>query len=794
MTNLPLIEAINAFNANDIATMLRHAGVQDVPKSKEGKSALWLKHMTEPRRIQQALARLTPRARQALQLLQSREGAKLRTSRYRELLLEAGIATRESKRPLFPRTPSQQRPETITDPATFEEILAVLLLNGLIWSHTLPENAPSNAHIGFEGGRYVYIPTEIAAHLPPPPVQPRRPPEVTHILSASARTCQRDLYLMWSAAREEPFVLQTSGLMRMADLRRVAKQLLIPENIATGTKETDYRRIFFLRRLLTAVGLFGEPRTTSVLYASPRPDFLQAQPADRVKISFESWRDGLWWNELWATYVQGKTRASGTAADFAPEAIRRARGKVLLTLIELIRRYERETEGPAWVTLDEISERLRDHDEGFLIDRTPAAEQYRSYRYSYYSSTPFSPYQFNALQWQWDIPDGSATAGWNQVERVFIRAVLTEGLYWLGLVDLGYARPVTQEGGAAPAELMAVRLTDMGRWLLLGAAPPAIPEETGRVVLQPNFRIFAFDPISDSVLARLDSFATRLNAERAIEYELTRDSVYRAQLAGQTTAEIAAWLEQITNAPLPQNVARSLEEWQVAFEQITVRPAVGWIEVAGPELAEELLSLPELQAALIKRVTPTGLMVQADKIAAVEKALLAAGELPLRIRRANTVRSGSVIVTAEGQVLPAGPLTDFYTRVVLAQFAERSGEGWHITPATVAHAAGRGMDAAAILSHLADLAQTKIPETLQTQIKTWSRHYGTARITTLTLVQFRDHETLDELRQDPELMRLLQPFHPEAKLGLATVATQHREKLKTLLAARGMEIWEEPVP
>ena len=55
---------------------------------------------------------------------------------------------------------------------------------------------------------------------------------------------------------------------------------------------------------------------------------------------------------------------------------------------------------------------------------------------------------------------------------------------------------------------------------------------------QPNFRIFAFDPISDAVLARLDSFAVRLNADRAIEYELSRESVYRAQLAGQNVSGI----------------------------------------------------------------------------------------------------------------------------------------------------------------------------------------------------------------------------------------------------------------
>ncbi|MCX7708178.1 MAG: helicase-associated domain-containing protein [Anaerolineae bacterium] len=790
MTKPTLLEAIEAFNANDVATMLRHAGVHDVPKSKEGKSRLWLKQMTDPGRIRQALEKLTPRARQALQVLQAREGAELRTSRYRELLLKANIITSEIKRPTYGFSPGIQTPAAISDPRTFEEILAVLLLNGLVWCHTLPEGAPGNSRLGFEGGRYVYIPAEVAAHLPPVPARKRQPPQVEHILAASARTCQRDLYLVWSAAREEPFELLTTGLLRMSDLRRVAKQLLIPENITSGTRESDYRRILFLRRLLTAVGLLQEPRHTVAMVANPEPGFLQSPPADRVKVSFESWRDGLWWNELWATYVPGKTRASGSVTDFAPDKVRKARRKVLLTLAELVRKFEREGEGPAWVTLDELSETLRDRDEEFLLDRATVEQQYQAYRYSYYGSE-LSPYQFNAFQWQWEVSSDPNISGWDRVEREFIRGVLTEGLYWLGLVDLGYAEPVSQEGGKAPADLLAVRLTDMGRWLLLGGEKPAIPEETGRVVLQPNFRIFAFDPISDSVLAQLDSFATRLNAERAIEYELSRDSVYRALLAGQTTREIGAWLEQVTGAPLPQNVARSLEEWQTAFEQITVWQAVGWVEAARPELIEELLRSPELNDAVIRRVTPTGLVVRTDKISAIEKALLAAGELPLRFARGDEVHPGAVVVRPDGDIRPIRPVTDFYTRAVLAQFAERSGEGWRITPAAVARAAGRGMDAAAILERLSSLTHEAIPDGLQMQVKSWSKHYGVARISTLTLIQFRDQETLNDLRQDPELAKLLQPFYPEARLGLALVADRHRQELVRLLEARGVEVWEE---
>ncbi len=374
------------------------------------------------------------------------------------------------------------------------------------------------------------------------------------------------------------------------------------------------------------------------------------------------------------------------------------------------------------------------------------------------------------------------------MERIFIQAVLAEGLYWLGLVDLGYAKPVAAEGDAAPGGLLAVRLTEMGRWLLLNGPQPAIPEETGRVVLQPNFRIFAFDPISDSVLARLDSFAVRLNAERAIEYELSRESVYRAQLAGQNVSEIKAWLEEVTGAALPQNIARSLDEWQAAFERIVVKSRVGWLEAASPELVDALLADPDLRAMILKRPTPTGLIVRADRVDALEQALLAAGELPTRSSTPDDARRASISLGEDGAIRFVHTVPSLYVYGLLQPFCDRTPAGWRITHASVARAAGIGLDAATILAALQDMALDGVPEVLRTRIKAWSRHYGSASVATLTLVQFRDQDALDELLSDPDLARYLRPFRAEARLGLATVAPDAVEQVCALLAERGVEM------
>lgn len=783
MTHPPLTAAIDAFNANDLGVILHQAGVIDVPKTKEGKTRLWGQLIGNPERIGRELARLPARCRRALEVLQAADG-ELRTLRFHSRLERGGITGSEGKRG---RTVGQDRPELVTNPITFPEVLAALLKSGLIWTHTLPEGAQGNARLSFAGGRFVYIPQEIARHLPPPPAGQTALPQIAQVLSGSARTCQRDLYLAWSATRDTPIQLTATGLLRMTDLKRLAGQLLVGETIGSGTKESDYRRIFFLRRLLSALALLEDDGV--FLQASPDPLFFAAGAASRVRASFQVWRDGAWWNELWTTYVQGQTRASGSTTDFASSKVVMARHKVLNSLVAWVKRLEAQQQSTAvWVGLDDLSDTLHDRDDEFLVDRDTALQQAASYRYYYHPTDHASPYQYNQLGWTWEAYTTSEEQGWNGVERVFIRSVLTEGLFWLGLVDLGYARPITAEGGKAPDRLWAVRLTDMGRWLLLDGPAPDIPEETGRVVLQPNFRVFAFDPISDSVLARLDSFAVRLNAERAVEYEINRGSVYRAQLAGQDVGQIQAWLEQTTGASVPQNIARSLQEWQAAFERITIRARVGWVEVAHPELAAALQTNPRLSQVIVKQITPTGLIVRADRMDELENALLAAGELPTRNSRPEDARCGSILLADDGTIRSAQVVPSLYVQGFLQPFCEHTSTGWRITAASVARAQSQGLDAAAILANLEQMAIGGVSTVLRARIKAWSRHYGKAAVQTLIMIQFRDQETLTELLEDPELQPYLIPFKPEARLGLATVAPEALESLSNLLIERGVEL------
>ena len=522
MTPPTLAAALDEFNSNDLGGVLYKAGVADIPKTKHDKVKLWLEMVGDPDRIHRTLVGLTPPSRRALELLQG-QGGEVRTERFRSLLLRTAVVSAEeassygyyssSRKALAKKDPSK--------PA-FSETLEELLRSGLIWTHTLREGMPGNAKLNFDGGRFVYIPDEVAQHLPPAPVRERALPPVAQTLEGSARTCQRDLYLLWSASRETPLQITNAGLLRVSDLKRIAGQLLVAESVAKGSKESDYRRIFFLRRMATALGLLRFNTSSNLLEAPASPAFISQTPPQRVRLSFQRWRDGDWWNELWATLDTAHNPSNALLINPAPAGVVNARRTVLETLALLAQRAERKQRTPAaWVALDDISDYLRERATmSSWWSGLPPRSAGRGYGYRYSYSSLYSPYEYNSLGWSWPAYRNNEEAGWNGVERVFLRTVLTEGLYWLGLVDLGYEEPVTPETSAAPAGAVAVRLTDMGRWLLLDGPMPEIPEEGGRVVVQPNFRIFAFDPISDAVLARLDSFASRQNAERAIEYEL----------------------------------------------------------------------------------------------------------------------------------------------------------------------------------------------------------------------------------------------------------------------------------
>lgn len=310
--------------------------------------------------------------------------------------------------------------------------------------------------------------------------------------------------------------------------------------------------------------------------------------------------------------------------------------------------------------------------------------------------------------------------------------------------------------------------------------------EGGRVIVQPTMQIMALDPIQDAVLATLDRFAERLSAERAVEYRLTRESVYAAQRAGWDAERIKEILEQYAGASLPPNVARTLEEWQGQFERIVFHPRV--ILMHGDEQAVDEVASNSAAAGLIAaRLLPeVALLRNAQAIPKIVNLLRSKEILPVLNSRA-TVPANAVTCHETGQVHINGRMASLYLHGHLAAFANPVDSGYRITPDSVQRAVRSGISAPEIIQRLEAVNSGPLPEKLARGIRAWAKHYGSAGIASRTLLQVRDQTVLNELLADPEIGPLIRPFNPHPP-ALAEVKPENQEKLRALLAERGIDL------
>ena len=212
------------------------------------------------------------------------------------------------------------------------------------------------------------------------------------------------------------------------------------------------------------------------------------------------------------------------------------------------------------------------------------------------------------------------------IDRQWESALLTffyRRLVVLGAVALG---PLT--GGH-----LGFRLTPVGRYLLAETDQLEFdaPEETGDVLVQPNFEIVFLAPSVDAQL-RARSYAEPTAALHGPEsvgtlFVLRRESVQRAVMAGQDADRIVASLRELSKHPLPDNVERQVTTWTAEVRWIGVRPAVvvdcGDAETAARVLtvvgkggrqlsatAVELLDGNKLTPALRKKLMAGGIFVR----------------------------------------------------------------------------------------------------------------------------------------------------------------------------------------
>jgi hypothetical protein len=611
-------------------------------------------------------------------------GGTAATHSFRREILRAGLAT-EAEEPQNPKGHSYSYYHHVPyhygytgDPnrrgsLVFEDIIARLTYHGLVFSRGAPLTSGGTPYkLRFHPGAALYVPEVIRCSLPEPePIPPSLSDwQPARLETGTPALLLRDLYLYWDFVRRNEVALIQTGLVGKRWLEAINNILLMPDPLLPDARREDETGwLYLLRQLLERLGLVrqegGVLRPASPPSpqrggagggvgkdALPVPEFWSRTQTGQLRACLEAWSQS-----------SGHGGLGSNAATYGPRYAQ-ARQVVLAAL--------RPLPPGVWLELEDFLEQVQAQNVDFLFPEHNRIESSRSSWYYSYSGSHYSGQRETLLKTL------------EQFEAGFVSHCLTGFLYQLGVVELGY------DDGA----LQGFRLTPASR-ALLGPEQPEqpsqqAPDETGKLIVQPNFQLMAMGPVSLALLARLDLFAEREQADRgAFEYRLSRDSVYRAQQLGLDVAGVIRFLEQASDTELPQNVRRSLEEWAVQHERIVFRTGVSLLQAADADLLAELMDGPRTGRPLARRVSPEVALLKKNQQRPLVSALVAQGLFPAVSGAQPEAADHSVIVQEDGTIRPIHAVPSLHLRGRLARLAEEtSGGEWRLTPASVRQAGG----------------------------------------------------------------------------------------------------------
>ncbi len=766
---------LDVYHANTLTEMAQAAELMPRNNKKSRKSELTAlmreKYFTRER-VQASLKQLNSRERAVLNRLQLR-GNQVSLSNFERELLRAGVVTAApvtiGKNYYYGAPYAQGYTGSPNNPKStvFQDVIARLTYHGLVFSRTAANYTGAAFKLQFHPYNQIFIPLAVARHLPEPEPIPANQPDWQpgRVQHGDPNLLLRDMYLYWDFLRRNEVALLQNGGVGKRSLKAINVTLLEPDPLLEqAQREDETNRLALLRRLLEGLKLAqadpGRLRPTSD--STGIPPFWSRPQAEQLRTCLELWPK-----------LNNLAELGSEANTYSPRY-----PLARQTLVDTLKTLPPNR----WIEHEELLELIRSQNPDFLFQERTKIESYRG---SWYYSSSGNNY--------YGDPKGIIKK-FDELELKFIDRCLAPGfLYQLGLIEVGYSQadPPSGEG----EQWFAFRLTPTGQTLLNPPAkskttPAAAPTDEGRVVVQPNFQIVALGPVPLATLAQLDLFADREQADRgAFQYRLSRDSVYRAQQLGLDAGEVMRLLAQITSMELPQNVRRSLEEWGSHHERIVFRTGVNLLQAASPALLEQLTSPETPTATLLARpLTPDVALTQNGQPKELIAALIAQGLLPAVSGAKPEAADKSVIVQADGLIQPIHAVPSLHLRGRLARLAEESHEGqWRLTPASVRRATGSRAKVISLLEELSKLHRGPLPDELAVQLKAWGNYYGNATVSTLTLIEFRDHTALEELRGRPEVGPYLTPF-PAGNRALAAVPTDKVAELQEILARFGVKV------
>lgn len=193
--------------------------------------------------------------------------------------------------------------------------------------------------------------------------------------------------------------------------------------------------------------------------------------------------------------------------------------------------------------------------------------------------------------WAYPRPGDTLTAVADLAAEPLLRA-----LNYTGLIDVG------RHGGTdylRPTPLVPT---------LLGDAEPPRPAKL--LMVNPDGEVVLFPEEGHvELLHRLCAFCDREKTEVTLHLRISQDSIQRAALRGLDPDAIIATLRAHCRVPLSQNIDYSIRNWAASVHPAAVR-TLHVLELPSPEILDAAVQLPELAPLVLRRLSPTALVLE----------------------------------------------------------------------------------------------------------------------------------------------------------------------------------------
>jgi hypothetical protein len=175
---------------------------------------------------------------------------------------------------------------------------------------------------------------------------------------------------------------------------------------------------------------------------------------------------------------------------------------------------------------------------------------------------------------------------WDEVDGELIRFMIAGPMFWLGMVDLGFATEPTGDTFQPPS---AFRFSAWASDLLNLRPPAGLAQEKEPVVVSANGRIHVPRLAGRAVRYQIARFAQNDKLTKDIyHYRITPASLAAAQKQGLTVAHLLSLLRRSSRG-VPPALVQALERWEANGEQARIE-AMTVLRLKDPHILPALLA------------------------------------------------------------------------------------------------------------------------------------------------------------------------------------------------------------